>query len=111
MSVGLIDNAGVACNGVTGCSQTNSAAKAIPIAPVEKNSLRIVASFVFANLRTDNHLVTFQNFAVASQKWFHRKICSFVRMAPVKYVQHARAQVSWEAPEEIASQSREIVAL
>jgi len=49
MSVGLIDNAGVACNGVTVCDQTNSAAKAIVIAPVEKNSLRIVASFMFAN--------------------------------------------------------------
>jgi len=49
MSVGLIDDAGVACNGVTVCDQTNSAATAIPIAPVEKSSLRIVASFVFVN--------------------------------------------------------------
>jgi hypothetical protein len=49
MSVGLIDDAGVACSGVTACDQTNSAATAIPIVAVDKNSLRIVASFVFAN--------------------------------------------------------------
>ena len=36
----------VACSGVTACDHTNSAATAIPIAPVEKMSLRIVASFV-----------------------------------------------------------------
>jgi hypothetical protein len=49
MSVGLIDAAGVACRGLTACDQTNSAATAIPTAPVEKSSLRIVASFVFAS--------------------------------------------------------------
>ena len=52
MSVGLIDDdAVVACNGVTACDHTINAATAnpIPIVPVEKNRLRMIASFVFVN--------------------------------------------------------------
>jgi hypothetical protein len=52
MSVGLIDDdAVVACSGVTACDHAINAAKAIPIpiVPVEKNSLNMIASFVFVN--------------------------------------------------------------
>jgi hypothetical protein len=96
MSVGLIDDAGVACSGVTACDQTNSAATAIPIAPVEKTSLRIVASFVFVNRCSNIDLVTFQDFAVASQKWLRCKFWRFARVVLVKYIQNARVNVSLE---------------
>ena len=52
MSVGLIDDdAVVACSGVTACDHAINAATAIPIpiVPVEKNSLNMIASFVFVN--------------------------------------------------------------
>jgi branched-subunit amino acid transport protein AzlD len=90
MSVGVIENAGVACSGVTACDQTKSVAAAIAIAHVEKNILRIVAFFVFANSRNDNDLVTFQKFGLASQKWLHCKIFGFVRVVPMKFIQNAR---------------------
>ena len=52
MSVGLIDDdAVVACSGVTACDHAISAATAIPIpiVPVEKNSLNMIASFLFVD--------------------------------------------------------------
>ena len=52
ISAGLIDDdAAVACNGVTACDHAKNAATAIPIpiVPVEKNTLRMIASFVFVN--------------------------------------------------------------
>jgi len=52
MSVGLNDDdTVVACNGVTACDHAINAATAnpIPIVPVENNSLRMTASFVFVN--------------------------------------------------------------
>jgi len=52
MSMGFIDDdAGVACSGVTACDHAINAATAspIPIVPVEKNTLNMIASFVFVN--------------------------------------------------------------
>jgi hypothetical protein len=57
MSVGLIDDdAVVACSGVTACDHAINAATAIPIpiVPVEKNSLNMIASFVFVNAANVN---------------------------------------------------------
>ena len=68
-SVGLIDDAGVACSGVsTVCDHTNSAVTAIPIVPIEKNSLRIVIILLFANSRSDSDRVALQDFAIARKK-------------------------------------------
>lgn len=69
MSVGLLeDDAMVACNGVTACDHAINAATAnpIPIVPVEKNSLNMIAPLVFPDTR-DHEPVAFQDFAVASQ--------------------------------------------
>jgi hypothetical protein len=57
--VGLIDDdAVVACNGVIACDHAINAATAnpIPIVPVENNSLRITASFVFVECCYDEAL-------------------------------------------------------
>lgn len=45
------DDAMVAWSGVTACDHANSAAAAIPIpiVPVEKNSLNMIASFLFVD--------------------------------------------------------------
>ena len=78
--MGLIDDdAVVACNGVIACDHAINAATAnpIPIVPVENNSLRITASFVFVECCYDEELA-FQDFAVAFRKWCRAKFVCFV---------------------------------
>ena len=84
MSAGLIDNAGVACSGVTACDHTNSAATANPIAPVEKISLRIVACFS----PTDAAIIIqsrFRTLPLPRKNDFVAKTCGFASDADVTF--------------------------
>jgi hypothetical protein len=69
MSMGLIDDdAVVALSGVTACDHEINAATAIPIpiVPVEKKSLNMMASFRVREWG-DHEPVAFQDFSIASQ--------------------------------------------
>ena len=101
MSAGLIeDDAKVACNGVTACDHAINAATAnpIPIVPVEKNSLNMVAALVF--------LIH----AIMSQ-WRFRILPLPPKKCRVKpLVSWVMAPVSSKAPDETASPNRDLVA-